>query len=70
MYWENYYLTNTNDKKEAREDNDDENKQKKIMINPQLLPLHARRLQHTAIGWGGGGLVWTAQEYSFLQLQW
>ena len=66
MYRENYYLTNTNDKKEAREDGDDETNQKKIIINPQLLPLHARRLQHTAIGWGGGGLVCAFQDYSFL----
>ena len=52
------YLTNTNEEKEAREDVDDKDNNKKRMINLQLLPLKARRLKKTAIGWGGGGLVW------------
>ena len=53
------YLTNTNEEKEAREDDDDKDNNKNGMINPQLLPLHAGRLEDTAIGWGGGGLVWS-----------
>ena len=65
---------NTNDKEEACKDDHDEDNNKKIMINPQLPPLHARMLQDTAIDWGGGGLVWSLrglvwmlEDYNFLQ---
>ena len=51
------YLANANDKKEACEDNKAKDNSKKRMIKSHLLPLHTRRLQDTAIGWGGGGLV-------------
>ena len=38
------YLDNPDGKKEAGEEDNDEYKKKKRMINHKLLPLHARRL--------------------------
>ena len=51
------YLTNTNDKREACEDYKAKDNNKKRMMKPQLLSLHARWLQDTAREWGGGGLI-------------
>ena len=66
------YLDNPDGKKEAGEEDQDEDKNKERMINQKLLPLHARGLKHTAIGCGGGGLVWRVrglEEYSFSSLR-
>ena len=65
------YLTNPNDKAEACEDDSAKDNNKKRMINPQLPPLHARRLEHTAVQGGGGGLVCICrglEDYSFSYL--
>ena len=65
------YLDNPDGKKEAGEEDQDEDKKKKRMINQKLLPLHARGLKHTAIGCGGGGLVWRMrgpEDYSLFSL--
>ena len=47
-------LTNPKNKEEACDDN-----KKQKIVNPQLLPLQARRLQDTAIAKAGRGLVWS-----------
>ena len=54
---------NTNEKDDTSEDD-----KKQRIINSELIPLHARWLEHTAIQRGEGGLVWRwrwLEDYSF-----
>ena len=53
------------------EDDSEEDDKKQRIINSELMPLHARWLEHTPIQRGEGGLVWRwrgLEDYSFSHL--
>ena len=65
------HLINTNEKDDTSEDDNEEDNKKQRIINSELIPLHARWLEHTAIQRGDRGLVWRwrgLEDYSFSYL--